>query len=140
VDVEIRRLEPGDEEVVLALAPAESRPSREHAARLLASHSTHYLVAFSGDEPVGFLLAYELLRRHREPASLLLYEIGVTQEHRRRGVGRALYTELRRLARERGIGTGWVLTDEANPTAMRFYEALGGVRARPDDVLYDFRF
>jgi GNAT superfamily N-acetyltransferase len=115
--VTIRKLGPGDEQVVERLA--EQAPP-ERASDLLADEGTIFLVAFDGDEPepVGF----------------------VAPEARRRGVAIELLRELRRIAHERGIRHGFVLTNEANEAAMELYRSLGGVRPSTDDVLWDFDY
>ena len=123
----VRRLRRGDQEVVAALA--ERSPHSE----LLADERTIFLVAFEHEAPVGFVLAYELPRRHKLARSLLVYEVGVDERYRRRGIGTALMRELETIARERRIEEGWVLTDRDNEPAMRFYESVGGVR--PKDVV-----
>ena len=135
----VRRLGPGDERVVERLAE-EAPPAR--AAELLADERTIFLAAFDDDEaePIGFVLAYELLRRHGDPSRLFVYEVGVTPEARRRGVATELLRELARIARTRGIRRGFVLTNEANEAAMELYRSLGGVRPNADDVLFDFEY
>jgi aminoglycoside 3-N-acetyltransferase I len=132
--VRIRRLGPGDEDVVRRLA------EREPQAALLEDERCIYIAAFHGGEAVGFVLAYELLRRHGDPSVLFVYEIGVDEAHRRRGIGTALMEELARVAAARSIRTGFVLTEESNAPAMAFYASLGGTRPSDDDVLWDFRF
>ena len=133
----IRRLGLGDEHVVERLA--EQAPP-ERASELLADDRTVFLVAFEESEPIGFVLAYELLRRHGEPSRLFVYEVGVEPEARRRGVATELLRELRRIARARGIRHGFVLTNESNEAAMELYRSLGGERPNPDDVLFDFEY
>ena len=135
----VRRLGPGDEHVVDRLA--EQGPP-ERAAELLADERTIFLAAFEygQDEPTGFVLAHELLRRHGEPSQLFVYEVGVDERRRRRGVATALFRELGRIARARGIRHGFVLTNEANEAAMELYRSLGGVRPNADDVLFDFEY
>jgi len=130
--MEIRRLRPGDEAVVRALA------EREPQTGLLADERTIFLAAFEAGETVGFVLAHELLRRHGEPAQLFVYELGVDENWRRQGIGTALWRALVRLARERGLTGGFVLTNESNELAMFFYEAVGATRPGNDDVLWTF--
>jgi aminoglycoside 3-N-acetyltransferase I len=132
--VRIRRLGPGDEDVVQRLA------TREPQTALLDDDRCVYLVAFDGDDPVGFVLAYELLRRHGDPSVLFVYEVDVDEPHRRHGVGTVLMEELARIAAARGVRTGFVLTNESNAPAMAFYASLGGTRPSDDDVMWDFRF
>ena len=134
----VRRLGPGDERVVERLAE-HAPPSRPD--ELLADERTIFLAAFEeGEEPIGFVLAYELLRRHGDRTQLFVYEVGVVPEARRRGVATELLRELARIARTRGIRSGFVLTNAANEPAMELYRSLGGVRPNPDDVLWDFSY
>jgi ribosomal protein S18 acetylase RimI-like enzyme len=137
--VTVRKLGPGDEHVLERLAE-QAPPAR--AAELLADERTILLAAFEDQEPepIGFVLAYELLRRHGEPSQLFVYEVDVAPEARRRGVARELLRELRRIARTRGIRRGFVLTNEANEAAMELYRSLGGLRPNTDDVLWDFHY
>ena len=129
----VRRLGPGDEAIVGRLA-ADAAPQ----ADLLADERTIFLVAFDRDDPIGFLLAYELLRRRGDPSQLFVYEVGVAEGRRRQGVATTLFRELERLALARGIRTGFVLTNESNEAAMELYRSVGGARPNPDDVLWDF--
>ena len=62
---------------------------------------------------------------------MFLYELGVDEPYRRRGIGRALVEGLRALAVERGCYGMWVATDEENEAAVRTYRAAGA--AEPED-------
>jgi ribosomal protein S18 acetylase RimI-like enzyme len=130
--ITVRRLAKGDEDVVCALA------TREPQTALLDDDRTIFLVAFQDSEPVGFVLAYELPRRHGDASILCVYEIEVRAACRGQGVGTKLLLEVGRIARERGIGEGWVLTDPGNETANRLYAAVG---AESQEVVeWDFRY
>jgi ribosomal protein S18 acetylase RimI-like enzyme len=118
--MQIRRLGPGDEDVVRTLA------TRTPHFEVLEDERTIFLVAFEDGEPIGFVLAHHLPRRHDPSAKLLVYEVGVAEAHRRRGVGKALLAELARIAKERGIRRGWVLTDDDNEAGMALYRSAGG--------------
>jgi ribosomal protein S18 acetylase RimI-like enzyme len=130
--ITVRRLSKGDEDVVRALATREPRTA------LLEDDRTIFLVAFQGAEPVGFVLGYELPRRHGDASILCIYEIEVRAACRGEGVGTKLLLEVERIARERGIGEGWVLTDAGNEPANRLYAAVGG--ESQDVVEWDFRY
>jgi ribosomal protein S18 acetylase RimI-like enzyme len=138
---DVRKLGPGDEAVVQELSRWVDRPPHDDAgaARFLANERNHLLVAFDGKEPVGMVLAHELDRRHGDEWKMLLYEIDVREDRRRRGIGRTLMRRFGELCRERGYPLAWVLTDEENPRAMAFYAACGGERVRPDQVMFTFR-
>ncbi len=142
MEPDIRRLEPGDEAVVQELSRWVGRPALddEGAGRFLVNERNHLLVAFESEEPIGMVLGHELDRRHGDARKMFLYEIDVREDRRRRGIGRVLMERFGELCRERGYPIAWVLTDEENPTAMAFYAACGGERARPDEVKFTFRF
>jgi ribosomal protein S18 acetylase RimI-like enzyme len=149
-DVVVRRLGPGDEAVLTQLArsgarfeeagvdePQEVPLAPADAARFLADDRTHLFVAFDGaDTVLGFVVVNELLHRHTFSTMLLVYEIGVDDAHRRRGIGRALLDAVRALAVERGIPEGFVLTEATNGPAMALYASAGGTRL--DAVEWDF--
>ena len=132
--MKIRRLGPGDEGIVWELA------ERGPQTALLADERTIFLAALDEDVPVGFVLAYELPRRHGDASILFVYEIDVRADRRRGGVGTALMRELATLARARGIREGFVLTEESNAAAMAFYASLGAERPHADDVMWDLTF
>jgi ribosomal protein S18 acetylase RimI-like enzyme len=128
----VRRLRPGDEEVVRRLA------EREPQTALLADDRTIFLVAFQGDDPIGFVFGYELPRRRGAPSILFVYEIDVDPACRRRGIATRLMTELAAIATSRGITEGFVLTEPDNEVANALYASLGG--ARSEAVMWDYRY
>ncbi len=151
VAIEVRRLGVGDEELVRRLsvedarfeeagvAPRERTPHTVESARAFLSVETNVqLAALDSGAPVGQLLAYELIRRHGDGKMMFIYEIGVRDDHRRRGVGRALFEALQAICRERGIARAFVITNESNETAMSFYRSLGGTRDATDEAVFDF--
>jgi GNAT superfamily N-acetyltransferase len=122
-EISIRLLGPGDEGVVRELATYDGPGDPE---ALLADPRTLLLVAFEGGRPVGFVLGHELPRRHGDRAKLFVYEVDTAESHHRRGIASALLGRLAELARERGIRSGFVLTDEDNAAASALYRAAGG--------------
>ena len=104
---------------------------------LLADPRTLMLVAFDDERPIGFVLAYELLRRHGDPAMLFVYEVEVAESHLRRGIASAMLAQLAELTRERGIRTGFVLTEPDNRPANALYRSAG---AATDSVTVEWTF
>ncbi len=121
-EIAIRLLAPGDEGILRALALYDG-PGDPVA--LLADPRTLMLVAFDGGRPVGFVLGYELPRRHGDRSKLFVYEVDVAETHQRRGIASALLARLAELARERGIRVGFVLTEEDNVAANALYRSAG---------------
>ena len=132
--ITIRVLAPGDEGVLRELATSDGRGDPES---LLADPRALLLVAFHGGRPVGFVLAHELPRRHGDPAKLFVYEIEVAESHQRRGIASALLARLGELARERGIRTGFALTEPDNGPANALYRSAGGAT---DSVKVEWTF
>lgn len=124
-ETRIRRLGPGDEHVIRALAEDEAQTA------LLADDRTVFVAAFDGEAPVGFAFGYVLPRRHGRPRMFFVYELDVDERHRRRGIGRRLMEELLF-----GQEEAFVLTDAGNEAAMALYASLGGTRV--DSVMWDF--
>ena len=135
VDFKVRLLQPGDEHIVRALRTYDGDGDPEG---LLADPRTLMLVAFDGEQRVGFVLAHELPRRHGDRSKLFVYEVDVTESHQGRGIGKALLGRLAELARERGIRAGFVLTDEDNVPANALYRSAGGTSQ--EDVMWTFSY
>ena len=57
---------------------------------------------------------------------MFLYELGVAEEFRGRGIGRALTEALLQRSRERGCYGMWTLTEPENEAARRTYVGAGG--------------
>lgn len=131
----VRRLGPGDESVLTVLArddadfdmddargprvPLGAEAARSHLADPRVLHWT----AWAGAEVVGFVFCLVLPMRKEPERELLLYEIGVREAWRRRGVGRKLIAAMTDWMRAEEIETAWVLAGHAG--AERFYEACG---------------
>jgi ribosomal protein S18 acetylase RimI-like enzyme len=128
----VRRLGPGDEDVVRGLAEGEPQTA------LLSDERTIFVAAFRGATPVGFVFGYELPRRHGNPSILFVYEVEVVEACRGQGVATELFRELERIARGRGIREAFVLTEPENEPANALYASLGGVRV--DSVMWDFAY
>jgi GNAT superfamily N-acetyltransferase len=125
----IRRMEPGDDAAVVAAEHLFDGPARPDAtARFLAEPGHHLLLAYDEDRPdhpVGMVTGVETTHPDKG-TEMFLYELGVEEDARGRGVGRALVAALADLARRRGCYGMWVLTDDDNPAAVRAYTAAGG--------------
>jgi GNAT superfamily N-acetyltransferase len=151
----VRRLEPGDGSVLRRLAhdagafeaggSAGGSKARAPVAldsqatrRLLAEPNLHLLVAFDGDEPVGFLVAHELLRPFGDPVRLFVREVRVRAERRREGIGRRLLEALLAIGRERGANGAFAIAATGDPDALAFYRSIGGRRSRREVAVIRF--
>ena len=113
---------------VEAAGPLLDRPPAADATRrFLADPGHHLLVAYEADVPAGFVTGVEMTHPDKG-TEMFLYELGVAEGLRSRGIGRSLVAALAQLARDRGCYGMWVLTDPGNAAAQTAYSAAGGVR------------
>jgi GNAT superfamily N-acetyltransferase len=97
--------------------------SPEDARAYLSDPGVLHWIAEEDGAVTGHLLAYVERRRAGDSKQLLLYEIGVHEASRRRGIGTALLQAMQAWMRAEGVPVAWVLAD--NPGAESFYAACG---------------
>ncbi|HSJ70119.1 MAG TPA: GNAT family N-acetyltransferase [Acidimicrobiia bacterium] len=138
--MEIRRLDPDDATLVLDAAYLfDSEPTPAWTSEFLARDDHHLLVAFIEGEPVGFVSGVEIVHPDKQN-EMLLYELGVDENHRRRGIGTKLVEALKALAIERGSRGMWVVIDDADEVAASTYLTTGATeRERAEVITWDFR-
>jgi ribosomal protein S18 acetylase RimI-like enzyme len=135
MDVDIRRLGPGDEQAVLAAgALFDSPPDLAATQRFLAEPNHHLLIAYRGERPLGFVSGVETTHPDKG-TEMFLYELGVDEPERRRGVGRALVLALAQLARERGCYGMWTGTESTNDGALATYASAGALASEGTVIL-----
>jgi ribosomal protein S18 acetylase RimI-like enzyme len=83
------------------------------------------LVAYDGEVAMGFVTGVQMTHPDKG-TEMFLYELGVDETARGRGVGTALVRALADVARSSGCYGMWVLTDDDNVAAVRAYTAAGG--------------
>jgi ribosomal protein S18 acetylase RimI-like enzyme len=140
--INIRRLNENDVPVLTMLAaedgdididgrgePIEA-PDPVRARQYLADPTVLFWISLDGPTVAGFLQCLVLPIRTGRGREILVYEIGVRKNYRRRGIGRALMTHLERWMQEHGIDEMWVAAD--NPGAEMFYNACGYARTKPE--------
>ncbi len=118
------------EEIVAAEVLFDAPARREWAATFLDAPGHHLLVAYAGDAPVGFVSGVEMTHPDKG-TEMFLYELGVDEQHQRRGIGRALVSALADLARERGCFGMWVGTEPDNAAALATYRRAGAGAEEP---------
>jgi ribosomal protein S18 acetylase RimI-like enzyme len=136
---EIRRLGPGDHaEVERAVGLFDKAPIPAATAAFLAASDHHLLMAFVGGEPAGFVSGVETIHPDKG-TEMFLYELGVDDAFRGRGVGAALVEALAGLARERGCYGMWVLTSADNEGAIATYRRAGATNVS-SSLMLEWRF
>lgn len=123
--MELRWMTPADTDAVAAASHLFDDVVRsEWAEHFLAQPNHHLCIAYAGGEPSGFVSGVELTHPDKG-TEMFLYELGVDDRFRGRGIGKALVAALVDLARDRGCYGIWVLTDSDNSAAVRTYKSAG---------------
>lgn len=136
--VDIRHLGPGDEQAVLAAGELfDEEPLPDAIGRFLAQPDHHLLIAYQDGAPAGFVSGVETTHPDKG-TEMFLYELGVDEAMRRRGIGRALVEALAALARERGCYGMWTGTESENAAALATY-ASAGAAASEGTVILDWK-
>jgi GNAT superfamily N-acetyltransferase len=132
----IRPAVPGDEASLLSLIRALARFERLEdtvtgSATALAGDlfgarpACEALLAEDGGVAVGYALYFTTYSTFLTKPGLWLEDLFVLESHRRRGIGLALLTEVRRIAETRGCGRfEWSVLDW-NDKAIALYERFG---------------
>lgn len=137
--VDLRWVGAADEDAVVAAAPLfDHNPRRTWTRRFLAQPEHHLCIAYVEGEAAGFVSGVELTHPDKG-TEMFLYELGVDERFRGRGIGTALVRALVQLARDRGCYGMWVLSDSDNPAALRTYRSAGAT-GHSAQVMLDWRF
>lgn len=143
--VDVRRLGPDDSQIgarAIQLLKAPDRyatPSIEYLARFLSRPGNVLIVALDDGEPVGYLVGYLLDRVDRDQQMMLLYEIGVAEPHRRRGIGTRMIGTLKAICRAEDVLKMWAPTGRSNVAATRLYASTGAAPLDSgDEVMYAY--
>lgn len=107
----------------------DGSPRHRATERFLADQRHHLLIAYVDQTPAGLITGVEMTHPDKG-TEMFLYELGVDEPFRSRGIGQALVSALADVARERGCHGMWVLTDEDNVAAQATYSGAGGAAER----------
>jgi ribosomal protein S18 acetylase RimI-like enzyme len=143
--MEVLRLRPGDskigQEAIRRLKGPDGFPTPTDAyfETYLSKSENVFIVAIDDTEPVGYVVAYLLDRVDRDQRMMFLYEIGVAESHRRRGIGRRMINTLKSVCREDNAMKMWVPTGRTNIAATGLYTSTGAVPLPSgDEVTYAY--
>ncbi len=130
---EIRQMGAGDEQAVLDAAILfDATPRRDWTTQFLTRQGHHLLIAYLGDEAVGFISGVETVHPDKG-VEMFVYELGVDEPYRRQGIASALVRELLHIARTSGCYGMWVPTEGDNAGALATYRSAGA--APPEEAV-----
>jgi len=119
-------------------AEPDPEGSRRFLRERLSRGESIVLVARSRGEPVGFLQIYPSFSSVAMRPILVVNDLFVRPEARRRGVGFLLLEEAKRQARDRGAVRLSLSTQVTNEAAQALYRANGWVR-QDDFFVFTFK-
>ena len=127
MDVEIRRIQPGDE-ALLQLVAEDVFDEAIDPARLTAflAEPRHLMVLAIVD---GLVVGQGRAIVHLQPDQadgLYIDNMGVDPAYQRRGLGGRILDDLLAWGRERGCASAWLGTESDNLPARALYESRGG--------------
>lgn len=104
-----------------------NRPSTAYMRQLLASGYFIALAASRNNQVIGGLAAYELRKFEQERSEIYIYDLAVSEAHRRKGIATALIQELKTIAADRGAYVIFVQADTGpeDEAAIALYSKLG---------------
>ncbi len=139
VTVEILLLDAGDEAVLSDVAPEvfDGPVQSRLAAEFVADPRHHLAVARASGRIVGFASAVHYVHPDKPP-ELWVNEVGVAPTYQRKGLAKQLLRAVFDAGRSVGCQQAWVLTERSNTSAMRLYDAVGGVEASGQAVMFEF--
>lgn len=100
-------------------------PNRDYLEKLLEKSHFICIIALFEDVVVGGLTAYVLDKFERDRREIYIYDLAVSERHRRKGVATGLIRELQKLACECDAYVIFVQADPPDTAAIRLYESLG---------------
>ncbi len=106
------------------------QPGDPYLTALLSKKHFVALAALDQGQVVGGLVAYILEKYEQERSEVYIYDLAVSEAHRRRGIARGLIETLRTIAKDAGAWVIFVQADRSDPPAIKLYESLG-VREEP---------
>jgi aminoglycoside 3-N-acetyltransferase I len=93
----------------------------KHLQRLLSKPDFFALVAKCDDKVVGGLTVYVLHLYYSEKPIAYIYDIGVSADYQRKGIGKVLITYLANYCSENGFEEAYVQAETSDTKAVNFY-------------------
>ena len=104
-------------------------PSDEYLTNLLGKEDFIVVVAMMEKTVVGGLAAYVLEKFERQRREIYIYDLAVSDVHRRRGVASGIINALKKIAAAQGAYVIFVQADLEDGPAIALYRSLGTMKA-----------
>jgi aminoglycoside 3-N-acetyltransferase I len=102
-----------------------NQPTDQYLLGLLTSSTFIAIAALKEPGVVGGLAAYVLPKFEQARSEIYIYDLAVSESHRRRGVATAMITKLQEVAADLGAWVIFVQADYGDDPAIDLYTKLG---------------
>jgi aminoglycoside 3-N-acetyltransferase I len=100
--------------------------SDDYLKTLLSRNEFWSVAAYSDAEIIGGLTAYLIPLTRIETSEVFIYDIAVSAQFQRKGIGMRLVNELLAWISHEGASEAFVLADDEDTHALDFYRRVGG--------------
>ncbi len=137
----IKRLTVADMHLVSKMLKNSNKENRniENTKAYLENDSNYFLAYIKQDKIIAYALAYTLQRYDGNESMMYLHEIDVDIDHRRKGIGKMLLSEMKNICANMGFMKLFLITNKSNTSAVSLYESLDGETSSDDDIVYTFK-
>jgi len=101
-------------------------PKDRYLDKLLKNPLFIVFVAVLENKVIGGLTAYELVKYFKEETEIFIYDMAISKNYQRSGVGKQLIEALKNHCREQGIKEFFVEAHMEDEHAVAFYQSTGG--------------
>lgn len=137
----IERIISGDhqrvEDLLPLLDPSES-PDKGQTLRMAEDDRTYIFIAYENEQAVGYALAYRFPYFYTEKSHAYLYDIEVTEQHRRKGIGRLLIQAVLDALKHDGCGELWLGTATDNVEGQALFGRTGAIKT--GETFFDYTY
>lgn len=116
----------------------DSSSNTNHIEKLLEDDRCYLLAALMDDAVVGYALAYRFPSLYAPENLAYLYDISVSEEHRRKGIGTLLIQSLKEYLKADNVKELWLGTGTNNKEGQGLYNATGAIKS--DETFNDYTY
>ncbi|MEJ7644840.1 MAG: GNAT family N-acetyltransferase [Chryseolinea sp.] len=129
-DILINHLDPSDRK--------SDPPSPMHLKTLLNDERSYLFAATDDSAVIGYALAYRFPSLYNSTHLAYLYDIEVSETHRRKGVGSLLIKKILEDLKSDNVTELWLGTGVDNPEGQGLFSATGAIRS--EETFNDYTY
>ena len=139
--MEVIRIQQHNRELIAGLIPLldqHEQPNAQHIAHMTEDDRTYLFIALESGTPCGYALAYRFPYFYEVKTHAYLYDIEVSETHRRKGIGRRLIDATLAALKADGCGEMWLGTATDNSEAQALFGRTGAIKT--GETFFDYTY